>query len=104
MMNAADCLLLTSDHEGSPNVVKEAIACGLPVVSVDVGDVRERLRGVDPSSVVARDPHELGRALASMLGERRRSNGPSLAHAFALEGVAMQVRRTYEAAISVAAR
>lgn len=40
-MQASDVLLLTSDWgtEGSPAVVREAIACGLPVVSVDVGDV-----------------------------------------------------------------
>src|SRR5436853_567335 len=36
---AADCLLVTSDTEGSPNVVKEALCAALPVVSVDVGDV-----------------------------------------------------------------
>ncbi len=38
---AADCLLMTSDLEGSPNCVKEALACGVPVVSVPVGSVPE---------------------------------------------------------------
>jgi teichuronic acid biosynthesis glycosyltransferase TuaC len=74
-MNAADCLLLTSDSEGSPNMVKEAIACGLPVVSVDVGDVPERLEGVQPSIIVERNPQRIGMALVEILSAGLRSNG-----------------------------
>jgi len=74
-LNAADALLLTSDNEGSPNIVKEAMACNLPVVSVDAGDVRERMDGVYPSMIVPRDPEMLGKALCQVLTSGLRSNG-----------------------------
>ena len=51
-MNAADCLLLTSDSEGSPNVIKEAMACNCPIVTTDVGDVEERLHDLEGCFVV----------------------------------------------------
>jgi glycosyltransferase involved in cell wall biosynthesis len=54
-MSACDALLVTSNHEGSPTAVKEALACGLPVVSVPVGDVTERLRGVPECRVCESD-------------------------------------------------
>jgi teichuronic acid biosynthesis glycosyltransferase TuaC len=57
--SAADMLLLTSLHEGSPNVIKEAMACGCPLVSTDVGDVRENISGVDGCYVCTFDPHDV---------------------------------------------
>lgn len=78
-LNAADALLITSDYEGSPTILQEAIAIGLPVVSVDVGDVVERLSEVFPSKVVARNPGDLARALVEILGLKSRSNGPEVA-------------------------
>lgn len=74
-MNAADVLLVTSRYEGSPNIVKEAMACNLPVVSVEVGDVMERLKNVRPGKIVARDPVAIAAALEEVIREKKRSNG-----------------------------
>jgi glycosyltransferase involved in cell wall biosynthesis len=93
-MNAADCLLLTSDREGSPNVVKEAMACNLPVVSVDVGDVRERLEGVTPSDV-CRTERELRLALSSILTGGDRSNGRERAERISAEWMAARIHDVY---------
>ena len=46
-MYAADMLLLTSLWEGSPNVIKEAMACNLPIVSTDVGDVKNLIENIE---------------------------------------------------------
>jgi teichuronic acid biosynthesis glycosyltransferase TuaC len=95
-MNAADCLLLTSDYEGSPTVIKEALACGLPIVSVDVGDVRERLEGVTLSSVVARDEQQIALALESVLSAGGRSNGRSHVVDLSDDKIAWKIRSVYE--------
>lgn len=67
-MNASDVLLVTSSSEGSPNVVKEALACNLPVVSTCVGDVEARLGGIEGCYVCQDDsPEVIARALVQAL-------------------------------------
>ncbi len=74
-MSACEALLMTSLMEGSPNVVKEAMAADLPVVSVPVGDVGLLLEGVDPSVMVERDEGTVATALAATIRRGVRSNG-----------------------------
>ena len=93
-MNAADVLLLTSDNEGSPNTVKEAMACNLPVVSTRVGDVPERLDGVSLSSV-GDDDAELADALVDVLADPRRSNGREAVADLRLERTGARIREVY---------
>jgi teichuronic acid biosynthesis glycosyltransferase TuaC len=67
VMNACDALLMVSLTEGSPNAVKEALACNVPVVSVPVGDTPELLADVPGTALCPRDPDALSAALTRLL-------------------------------------
>jgi teichuronic acid biosynthesis glycosyltransferase TuaC len=97
LMTAADCLLLTSANEGSPNAVKEALACNLPVVATDVGDVRDLLDGVAPSYVCTHAVAELSEALVACVEPPRRSNGRARSSALSEELVAARLLQLYQA-------
>jgi len=58
-LNAADVVVLTSLREGSPNVIKEAMACNRPIVATDVGDVNERIKGIKGCYIVTMDPTDI---------------------------------------------
>ncbi len=75
LMSAADALLMTSLTEGSPQVIKEALACGCPIVSVDVGDVKELTGDVSGCFMVERDAESVANALQSVLVSGRRTEG-----------------------------
>lgn len=76
LMCAVDAFLMTSFTEGSPQVIKEALACGCPIVSVDVGDVKERIEGLNGCYVAeTRDAAELAVLLQNALGFEGKTKG-----------------------------
>lgn len=77
LLQAVDIFLMTSITEGSPQVIKEAMACGCPIVSVDVGDVRERIEGIDGCFISDRDPDSIADCIQKALVFNERTSGRS---------------------------
>ncbi|MCX6561530.1 MAG: glycosyltransferase [Candidatus Aminicenantes bacterium] len=76
LMTAADALLLTSAFEAMPVAVLEALACGLPVVSPDLGELRSMVTNETAGLLTAsRDPDELAAAVATVLARPRPAGG-----------------------------
>jgi len=98
--HACDCLLLTSVHEGSPNVVKEALACDRPVVSTDVGDVRLWLELVGGCRLVAPVPARVADGLQEILGGLRAVDGSSVRRLLSQDRVAGAILQVYEDVIA----
>jgi glycosyltransferase involved in cell wall biosynthesis len=69
--SAADAMLLCSDWEGSPTSVKEALACNLPVVATDVGDIRELFRGIMGTRICMQAVGVIARNLREVLDVSR---------------------------------
>lgn len=74
-INASNVLVLPSISEGSPNVVKEAMACNVPVVAVDVGDVAQLISQTAGCYVCERTPDALADALMKALQRREPTTG-----------------------------
>lgn len=104
-LNAASCLLITSRFEGSPNIVKEALACGTPVVATDVGDIRERTQGVRNCRVAPDDPRELAAALVEVLRDGARAdNGREAVAALDSAVIAKRILDVYRDVLGEAGR
>ena len=71
LINGAEVLLMTSHSEGSPQIIKEAIACHQRIVTVDVGDVREQLEGIPDCIICEKDETQLVEAIKTLLRKER---------------------------------
>jgi len=95
-LNASDAVVLTSTHEGSPNAVKEALACEIPVVSVDVGDVASLLQGIDGCHLAVADPSDIAEKLRRVLDGAGRVAGRARADEVSLGRNAARLLEIYE--------
>ena len=94
--HAADCLLIVSDTEGSPTVVKEALSAAVPVVGVDVGDVWSWIERVDWCWRAQRDPGDIAQRLVEVCRAPRPKEPPSFISEFDWVGVAGTLIAIYE--------
>ncbi|MCX6250390.1 MAG: glycosyltransferase family 4 protein [Bacteroidetes bacterium] len=75
MLNACDLLLLTSFSEGSPQIIKEAMACNCPIVATDVGDIREVTGATEGCFITTFAPAEVAEKIRMALAFGQRTKG-----------------------------
>ena len=98
-MCAADLLLLTSVCEGSPNVIKEAMACNCPIVSTDVGDVRWVTEGIDGTYIAPCGNIELlSKCIDKALAKGGRTDGRKriIEYGLTTKTIAKKIKSIYE--------
>ncbi len=74
-INASNALILPSIAEGAPNVVKEAMACNVPVVATNVGDVEQVIVQTEGCTVCVRDADAMAAGLEKALLHSERTTG-----------------------------
>lgn len=75
LYSACDVLLVTSNNESGPLVVKEAMACNCPIVSTDVGDVKWVIGSTEGCYITSFDPNDVAEKIKKALDFGKKTNG-----------------------------
>lgn len=95
-LNAADVLVLTSYLEGSPNVIKEAMACNIPIVSTDVGDVKEITENTKGCYISSFKPRDVAKKIQMALEFGKRTNGQENIKYLEINNIAKKIISIYQ--------
>ena len=95
-MNASDVVVQTSRFEASPMVIKEALACEVPIVSTDVGDVKDLISKTRGCYLCHGDPKDVAVKIDSALTYGKRTEGRNQIQHLDLKTIAKQVINVYE--------
>jgi len=72
-LNESSVFVLSSYNEGSPNVIKEAMACNIPVISTDVGDVKEIIHNVEGCYITSFNPEDLANKIKKVISLNKKN-------------------------------
>jgi teichuronic acid biosynthesis glycosyltransferase TuaC len=75
LINGSELLLMTSSSEGSPQIIKEGMACNCPIVSTDVGDVRQVLQMTEGTFICRPEPSDVAEKIHTALNYGRKTHG-----------------------------
>jgi len=100
LFNASDLLLMTSLREGSPQVIKEAMACNCPIVSTDVGDVKEVIGSTEGCYITSFDPKDVAEKIKKALNFGERTSGRKRVKNFKMNNVAEKIFDLYKRILS----
>ncbi len=95
-MSACDALVLVSDGEGSPQVIKEAMACNLPIVSVPAGDVPQVIGGTEGCYLCSQDPQDVAEKLELALQWGKRTDGREKIRHMEIGAISRRIISLYE--------
>ncbi len=103
-MNACDALIFPSFQEGSPTIVKQAMACNLPILATDVGDVRELIGGTEGCHICEPMVFAFVDAAREVLRNPHRTNGRAAVKQLDAAAIATQVIQVYESVLQGSTR
>lgn len=100
LFNACDLFLLTSKNEGSPQTIKEAMACNCPIVATDVGEIRDIISDSEGCFITSFEPDDIAQKLKLAMEYGKRTNGREKIKRFDNNIIAEKIYSVYKDVLS----